>query len=130
MWQFGIDLGIIFQIIDDLLDYIGNEQATGKNIGSDFFEGKVTLPLILLYKKTDILNRDRIDIMIARDERSESELLLIQQLFIDHDIKSEIMSYLNELKLKALALLKNLHIDNLCNAYLVKLVDFTINRSN
>jgi octaprenyl-diphosphate synthase len=43
--SFGCDLGLAFQIIDDLLDWISEE--TGKDLGRDFFEGKITLPVIL-----------------------------------------------------------------------------------
>jgi octaprenyl-diphosphate synthase len=48
--EFGKNLGIIFQIIDDLLDYSSQEKILGKEIGNDFFEGKVTLPIILTYE--------------------------------------------------------------------------------
>lgn len=44
---FGRELGLAFQIIDDVIDYDGAEHQTGKNIGNDFFEGKVTLPVII-----------------------------------------------------------------------------------
>ncbi|MCI5157930.1 MAG: polyprenyl synthetase family protein [Candidatus Electrothrix sp. AUS1_2] len=43
---YGEKIGVAFQIIDDLLDYLGDEQATGKMVGNDFIEGKMTLPLI------------------------------------------------------------------------------------
>jgi octaprenyl-diphosphate synthase len=46
--QFGMDLGMAFQIIDDCLDYSGNEAVVGKSLGSDLHQGKVTLPLIYL----------------------------------------------------------------------------------
>jgi octaprenyl-diphosphate synthase len=44
--DFGLYLGIAFQMIDDVLDYDGNPQTMGKNVGDDLMEGKVTLPLI------------------------------------------------------------------------------------
>ena len=43
---YGQKIGIAFQIVDDLLDYLGDEQTTGKKTGNDFIEGKLTLPLI------------------------------------------------------------------------------------
>ena len=49
MYHFGLNLGITFQIIDDILDYSSNRIAIGKNIGDDFREAKVTLPIILAY---------------------------------------------------------------------------------
>ena len=50
--NFGKALGISFQITDDLLDYVGSEEVLGKNIGDDFKEGKVTLPLIKAISKS------------------------------------------------------------------------------
>jgi octaprenyl-diphosphate synthase len=44
---YGANLGLTFQIVDDLLDYEGNREKTGKAVGNDFQEGKMTLPLIL-----------------------------------------------------------------------------------
>ncbi len=49
--DFGMNIGIAFQLIDDALDYVANEQALGKNIGDDFREGKITLPVILSYSE-------------------------------------------------------------------------------
>lgn len=46
MAEFGMRLGTAFQIIDDVLDYSGDEQTTGKHMGDDLAEGKTTLPLI------------------------------------------------------------------------------------
>src|SRR5207247_11065452 len=44
--EYGFNLGIAFQLVDDLLDFIGDATAVGKPVGSDLREGKVTLPLI------------------------------------------------------------------------------------
>lgn len=49
--KYGASLGIAFQIVDDILDYDGDQQKIGKNIGDDFREGKVTLPALLAYQQ-------------------------------------------------------------------------------
>ena len=48
--EYGMHLGTAFQLIDDVLDYSGDLQATGKNLGDDLAEGKPTLPLIYVMK--------------------------------------------------------------------------------
>src|SRR6185312_7803182 len=44
--EYGFNLGVTFQLVDDLLDFTGDAQAVGKPVGGDLREGKVTLPLI------------------------------------------------------------------------------------
>ncbi len=60
MREFGRHLGLAFQITDDLLDYLGITQETGKEVGNDFKEGKVTLPLIVALSKADETDRNRL----------------------------------------------------------------------
>lgn len=50
--DYGFNLGLAFQIVDDVLDYTADESALGKPIGGDLREGKVTLPIILLLQRT------------------------------------------------------------------------------
>ncbi|MFD2237225.1 polyprenyl synthetase family protein [Aureimonas populi] len=53
MRRYGRDLGLAFQLVDDVLDYDGSAQALGKNVGDDFREGKITLPVILAFARGD-----------------------------------------------------------------------------
>src|SRR5262249_7544874 len=53
MAHVGMQLGMAYQIIDDLLDYTANREQIGKNIGDDLAEGKVTLPLIYAKQHAD-----------------------------------------------------------------------------
>ncbi|MBI4583634.1 MAG: polyprenyl synthetase family protein [Planctomycetes bacterium] len=48
--QFGLDLGMAFQIVDDCMDYAGDEKVVGKSLGTDLHQGKVTLPLLYYFK--------------------------------------------------------------------------------
>jgi len=57
LFDYGDALGIAFQIVDDLLDYQGDPNATGKNIGDDFRERKLTLPVIKAIAKGDAAER-------------------------------------------------------------------------
>ena len=50
--KLGLHFGVIFQLIDDILDYSGDASQIGKNIGDDLSEGKVTLPLIYAMKNS------------------------------------------------------------------------------
>ena len=58
--KFSSNLGIAFQIQDDILDYYGDENLTGKKLGKDFEEGKYTLPVILALKNTSPENRSKL----------------------------------------------------------------------
>jgi octaprenyl-diphosphate synthase len=49
--SYGVNLGLAFQLIDDALDYSGSAKDLGKNVGDDFREGKVTLPVILSFRR-------------------------------------------------------------------------------
>ncbi|MEZ5856772.1 MAG: polyprenyl synthetase family protein [Hyphomicrobiaceae bacterium] len=49
--SYGRNLGIAFQLVDDALDYAGDSESLGKSVGDDFREGKITLPVILAYRR-------------------------------------------------------------------------------
>lgn len=51
--SFGRNLGIAFQLVDDLLDYSAKQEELGKTVGDDFREGKITLPIILAFRRGD-----------------------------------------------------------------------------
>ena len=54
---YGTNLGIAFQLIDDALDYGGSSSALGKNVGDDFREGKITLPVVLSFRRGSVTER-------------------------------------------------------------------------
>jgi len=65
--EYGVNLGCAYQIIDDLLDYQGDPAKTGKAVGNDLTEGKMTLPLILAFNKASSIDQTRIMQILADD---------------------------------------------------------------
>jgi octaprenyl-diphosphate synthase len=51
LYQYGLNLGIAFQLVDDYLDYGASDNRLGKDVGDDFREGKITLPVILAFRR-------------------------------------------------------------------------------
>ncbi len=129
LFRFGDMLGKIFQISDDLLDYEGNSENMGKNIGKDFLEGKITLPLIFLRNK--LPEKDRLDLetLLKSDERTFSNFEYVQKLFLEFKIGEEVKNYLNELQKPARAALAELKIENIYKDYLSDLLSFAVNRT-
>jgi len=69
--QFGLELGMTFQLIDDWLDYAGNAEALGKNLGDDLAEGKLTLPLIHTRNNANEKEREYIDQCIENFDNAQ-----------------------------------------------------------
>jgi octaprenyl-diphosphate synthase len=68
--DFGMDLGIAFQLMDDILDYVATEEEFGKSIGHDLEEGKITLPLIHTLRHCNDSERATISAVVEQDEMS------------------------------------------------------------
>ena len=83
---YGKNLGLTFQIADDTLDYNSELKLFGKEIGNDFFEGKVTLPIILLNQKANADEKKDIKNCFLNHERSESDFKSILGLIKKYDI--------------------------------------------
>jgi octaprenyl-diphosphate synthase len=78
--QFGLKLGIAFQITDDILDYMAEEGTFGKGLGKDLQEGKITLPLIYLLKDVSNGEVKRVKEIIRKNTFSASDLSTILEL--------------------------------------------------
>ena len=71
---YGRNLGLTFQIADDTLDYNSELKLFGKKIGKDFYEGKVTLPIILLFQKANNQEKVKLKNIFSKNLRDESDL--------------------------------------------------------
>ena len=86
---YGKNLGLTFQIADDTLDYNSEIQFFGKKIGNDFYEGKVTLPIILLYQKVNIKEKNELEKLFEKNERNEEEFKKILLMIKNYNIISD-----------------------------------------
>ena len=71
---YGRNLGLTFQIADDTLDYNSELKLFGKKIGQDFYEGKITLPIILLFQKANHKEREKLRNIFSKKSRDEIDL--------------------------------------------------------
>ncbi|MFX1394527.1 MAG: polyprenyl synthetase family protein [Promethearchaeota archaeon] len=83
---YGINLGIIFQIIDDILGTFGDKKVTGKPIDGDIREGKKTCLLIEAYNKLDEKNRNHLNELIEKQEMTNNDVQEVKDLFIKADV--------------------------------------------
>jgi octaprenyl-diphosphate synthase len=72
--SFGMNLGIAFQLVDDALDYGGSRARLGKNVGDDFREGKITLPVILAFRRGNEEERGFWRAALEGGESAEADL--------------------------------------------------------
>ncbi len=131
-YEYGMNLGIAFQISDDILDYVGDEKQTGKNTGDDFKEGKVTLPILYCISQ-------------AKAHKNQEELEFFKRTFGELDIHDNDWQRVQEIIQKYDAInysIKEAHVwvekahgnlsllpDHEVKTHLGDLLDFVVNRS-
>ena len=86
---YGRNLGLTFQIADDTLDYNSDLKLFGKKIGQDFFEGKITLPVILLFQKITSFEKEKLKEIFKYEVRSEEDLNFTLMLIKKYNIIKE-----------------------------------------
>ena len=82
--SFGMNLGIAFQLVDDVLDYGGKAAKLGKNVGDDFREGKITLPVVLAFRRGGDAEREFWRRTLERGEAVDADLEHAIGLMIKH----------------------------------------------
>ena len=96
---YGRNLGLTFQIADDTLDYNSDLKFFGKKIGQDFFEAKVTLPIILLFQKIGNSDRKILNDMFKKEDKNNNDLdyilALIKKNKIINDCYQKAQHFIN-----------------------------------
>src|SRR6266699_4849073 len=82
--SFGMNLGVAFQLVDDALDYGNNAVKLGKNVGDDFREGKITLPVVLSFRRGSEHERGFWRRTLEQGDATEADLAHAIELMIKH----------------------------------------------
>ena len=127
-YDYGFNLGLAFQIIDDLMDFSQSSNKMGKNLGDDFKLGKTTLPIILVWQKSDqkeksFWNRTLVDL-----NQKPSDLKTALEILDKYNVFSECKNIAIEFVNKSL---KSIEIfpDSIIKDHLKDLAGESINRS-
>jgi octaprenyl-diphosphate synthase len=127
--SYGMNLGIAFQLIDDALDYSGKSAKLGKNIGDDFREGKITLPVVLSYRRGNNVEREFWNRTLGRGEVRDDDLDRAAALMAQHRAIEDTIArarHYGEIAVDALALAP----DSAIKQALLEAVAFCIARAH
>ncbi len=127
--SYGTNLGIAFQLVDDALDYGGTSQKLGKNVGDDFREGKITLPVVLSFRRGDAAERSfwrrtLVDGEVGAGDLEHAVLIMRRHRALDDTI--ERARHYGAIARDALALFPN----GAMKQALLEVVDFCIARGH
>ena len=84
--SYGKNLGLTFQIADDTLDYNSDIKLFGKKVGNDFYEGKITLPIIILFQKIKDEEKDYIRKIFNKKVRTSNDLNTVLELIKKYNV--------------------------------------------
>jgi octaprenyl-diphosphate synthase len=127
--SFGMNLGITFQLVDDALDYGGTAARLGKNVGDDFREGKITLPVVLAFRRGSDAEREFWQRTLERGETTDADLEHAIGLMVKHRAIEDTIGrahHYGAIARDALALFP----DSDMKSALAEAVDFCIARSH
>ena len=87
--EFGTFLGIAYQIIDDTLDYFSNFKTSGKNAGNDLKEGKMSLPLIICYRRCNKSEKKLVEHIIGKNNTNQNDFRKIISLMEKYNVRND-----------------------------------------
>ena len=126
--SYGKNLGLAFQIADDALDYFSSKTVFGKEIGKDFYEGKTTLPLIIIFQRANSEERNFLKEIFKKKNRNEddfSETLALINKYKALDATFKRAEYFVNVSHDALGIFQHSEEKDV----LQKLTEFSLNRS-
>jgi octaprenyl-diphosphate synthase len=127
--SYGRNLGIAFQLVDDALDYAGSKASLGKSVGDDFRERKITLPVVLAFRRGSAEERNFWKRTLEDGNQTDSDLVYAQKLMERHGSVANTLErarHYGAMSKDALAIFA----DSEWKDSLLEAVDFCIARSN
>ena len=125
--SFGTNFGMAFQLIDDAIDYSSNSKTMGKNIGDDFKEGKITLPIILAYGRSNNKEKKFLQNVISNPKEDQKNFKLTKELLIKYKCIEDTLIRANHFADVAIDSL-SIFNDNEYKEALIKLIDTSVKR--
>jgi geranylgeranyl diphosphate synthase type II len=113
IYDFGLNLGLAFQLQDDYLDAFGNPETFGKQVGGDIIENKKTY---LYLKALEFASRDQaqqlVDLFAIQPEDSSDKIAAVKEIFVASGAAQETKNAIQDFTFKAFDTLQNISIDN------------------
>lgn len=126
-FEYGNNLGMAFQIKDDLFDFLGSENETGKDSGGDVKKNMITLPLIFCLENATRSEKKKLKTLVGSKKKSKSNLREINDLIAELGGFDYSKNKLQEFSDKAVAAIDN-YDDSETKNSLIKLVEFNVSR--
>lgn len=126
---YGMNLGMAFQIIDDLLDYKAEREKLGKTIGDDFREGKITAPVIFAIKAASPAEKEFWQRTLGDKDQTEDDLKTAQELIEKHQTLSTSLKLAEDFGAKAIDSL-NIVPNSPLKEILIDIISFTLKRDH
>jgi octaprenyl-diphosphate synthase len=126
--SYGRNLGVAFQLIDDALDYSGSQDVLGKGVGDDFRERKITLPVVLSFRRGSKDERNFWRRTLEKGEQTDDDLIYAKKLMEHHGAIGDTVERANhygDIARDALAIFP----DSVWKSALLEAVDFCVARA-
>ncbi|AGF74229.1 octaprenyl diphosphate synthase [Bartonella australis AUST/NH1] len=127
--EYGTSLGMAFQLTDDALDYSGHAEYFGKNIGDDFREGKITMPVILSYARSNAAEKIFWKKTFENRQNNDESLMHAQNLMEKYDGLADTIKQARVYGKRAIDALSSMK-ESPAKQALIEAVDFCITRVN
>ncbi len=129
LYMYGESLGVAFQMIDDALDYSVNGDTIGKNVGDDFKEGKITLPVLAVMENCTPNEKQFLTCTMGDRQQTEGDFEIMMGLMEKYDAIPYTLDMAKTYGDKAKQSLQSLPYDNDYKHALSEMVDYSIHRA-